>query len=53
MTTKKTAPFGLRMGQALKEQLSEAAWENRRSLNAELCFRLERSLENEKTKEAT
>jgi hypothetical protein len=41
------APFGVRMPHEMKEQLTDAAQRNRRSMNAELVARLEWSLRDE------
>lgn len=38
------APFGLRMGGALRTAVERAAKVGRRSLNSEICLRLEKSL---------
>lgn len=45
--SREIAPFGVRMPPKLKEQLLELAQENRRSLNAEVVARLERSVRAE------
>lgn len=45
-------PFGLRMNAELKQKLVLAAKNNKRSLNAEIIVRLERSLEEPKSSEA-
>lgn len=41
------APFGLRMQPELKQQIEEKARANSRSLNAEIVWRLEKSLARE------
>ena len=37
------APFGLRMPKALKQKVKEQAERNARSVNREICFRLEQA----------
>lgn len=41
------APFGLRMPEDMKKYLEDAAKANGRSLNAEVVFRLEKSIDQE------
>ncbi|WP_332848685.1 Arc family DNA-binding protein [Massilia sp. S19_KUP03_FR1] len=45
--TRSIAPFGIRMPEELKKQLTEQARNNHRSLNSELVMRLEESLKKE------
>lgn len=45
--TRSIAPFGIRMPEELKQQLTEQAKKNHRSLNSELVMRLEESLKKE------
>lgn len=40
----KLAPFGLRMPDALRDRIRDAAGRNRRSMNSEIVFHLERAL---------
>lgn len=40
-------PFGLRMPSALKSRLEQSAQDNKRSINAEIVGRLERSFEGD------
>ena len=41
-------PLGVRLPEGVKEEIRQAAAANRRSLNAEIVFRLERSIETQK-----
>lgn len=47
------APFGVRMPNEIKEQLTQKAYENKRSLNAEIVARLTDSLTYEQDFPAT
>jgi hypothetical protein len=41
-------PLGVRLPEDVKAEIKQAATENRRSLNAEIVFRLEKSIQTKK-----